>query len=80
METYAEWKVRFMEMMSEYKSMWDEYLGISTVGKYRINLNPSDALHIHATPNRAGPRQRQLEIEKIEQMFRVGVDELATKE
>lgn len=67
-------------MMSKVKIMWDGHRQRFSLAKHRINLNSSDATLIHAIQYGAGPRQRQLEKEKIVQMLRVGVAEPASTE
>lgn len=79
-DMYVKWKARFIEVMSKYATIWDRHLGRISMTNHGINLNPSDAARIHATPYPTGPRQRYLEKEETEQMPKVGVVELVTTE
>lgn len=57
----------------------DRYRSISGAN-YHIHLNPLNAPPIHATPNRTGQRQRQLDKEEMDQITKAGVAKPVTTE
>jgi hypothetical protein len=68
-----------LAMLRPHREMWDGRLGNVTATSHRIDLTPG-ACPVHAHPYRAGPRERELDREEIEQMLTQGVIEPATSE
>lgn len=69
-----------MQIMKESRSMCDGHLGKISEMTHSINLGQPDAAPIHAAPYRAGPRQRNLEREEVDQMIKASFAEPATTE
>lgn len=79
-ESINENKPLFMEMMKQYKSMWDENHGQITAGKHRIDSSLLDAPPIHSAPYRVGSQQGKLEREQLNKIQKEGVTKLAITE
>lgn len=69
-ETNAEWKPQFIEMISKFKFMSNNHSWKISVAKHRIDLSPPNVPAIHATTYRAGPLQQQLKKEENEKLSR----------
>ena len=70
---FAEYRERLIETLEPFKDMWDGTLAKVNVGKHRIELKPG-AKPVYQAPRRAGPKQRDLELDYITLMMKKGRD------
>lgn len=70
----------FFEMLEEFKSLWNGYLGRIYESNHRIDLLNDNVRPVHSAPNLAGPTERQFAAANINQMLAKKVIESATTE
>lgn len=68
-EKYFAFPTEFIDMLTNFQSMWDGQLRRVSVAKHRIKLFDESTPTVHSAPYRAAPKAREFEIVKIENML-----------
>lgn len=72
---YKAQKQPFIDMLSQFDSMWDGHHGCVTMGKHRIELLQPEKAPVHAAPYQTGPESREAEKIEIDKMLTENVTE-----
>lgn len=74
-EDHSECKEVLLYMVSELAEMWDGQLGTVRKVKHCINIDPADSREVRSSPYHRGPKESQLEKEKIDKLVSINVEE-----
>lgn len=67
--SHVEFEAKFIEILSDFQSMWDDHLSRVNVGKHRVKLSLAEAKPSHSAPHEADLKAQELEKHEKQKMI-----------